>query len=60
MPMYSALASDLTNWTFLGAFLDLPPNFKWGGDATKAGSFGTLFECPGAFSLVRIPVGLTS
>ncbi|KAJ7579092.1 sucrose-6-phosphate hydrolase [Mycena floridula] len=53
IPLYSAPASDLTKWTFLGALFEIPNNFIWGGDFTKTGSFGTLFEVPGAFSLVE-------
>ena len=51
LPFYSAPASDLTKWTFLGALFDVPLNYSLGGDITKTGSYGFNFEVAGFFSL---------
>ena len=47
MPLYTAKASDLTAWTFLGALFDINGNFSWGNDPFRAGSMGYNFELPG-------------
>ena len=51
LPFYSAPASDLTKWTFLGALFDVPLNYSLGGDITKTGSYGFNFEVAVFFSL---------
>ncbi|KAG5653506.1 hypothetical protein H0H81_012578 [Sphagnurus paluster] len=53
VPLYSAPATDLTKWKFLGALFEVASNESWGGDATKTGSFGFNFEVSGVFSLVE-------
>lgn len=53
LPFYSAPASDLTKWTFLGALFDAPLNYSLGGDITKTASYGFNFEVAGFFSLVE-------
>ena len=53
LPLYSAPASDLTKWTFLGALFDVPVNYSFGGDLTKTGTYGFNFEVAGFFSLIE-------
>lgn len=53
MPLYTAQASDLTNWTYLGALFEFPGNFSWGGDPFRTGSMGYNFELAGFNSLVE-------
>ncbi|KAF8070773.1 glycosyl hydrolase [Lyophyllum atratum] len=53
MPLYSAPASDLTNWTFLGALFEVGQNVSFGGDPTKTGTFGFNLEVSGVFSLIE-------
>ncbi|GLB37766.1 putative glycosyl hydrolase 32 family protein [Lyophyllum shimeji] len=52
IPLYSAPASDLTKWTFLGALLEVGQNTSFG-DAAQTGSYGFNFEVSGAFSLTE-------
>ncbi|KAK5143754.1 hypothetical protein LTR04_001781 [Oleoguttula sp. CCFEE 6159] len=54
MPLYTALAGDLTNWTYLGALFDVAGNYSWGDDAFRTGSLGYNFELAGLNSLVEL------
>lgn len=53
LPLYKAKASDLTNWSFMGALFDIPANHSWGGDPFRTGSVGFNIELPGFVSLVE-------
>jgi beta-fructofuranosidase len=53
MPLYKAKASDLTDWSFMGALFEIPANYSWGGDPFRTGSVGFNIELPGFFSLVE-------
>ncbi|KAL7271842.1 hypothetical protein RUND412_005369 [Rhizina undulata] len=50
LPFYSAPASDLTDWTFLGALWEPRMNESFG-DVEVTGSWGFNFEVSGFFSL---------
>ncbi|TLS30044.1 hypothetical protein PpBr36_02611 [Pyricularia pennisetigena] len=50
MPLYAAPASNLTNWTFLGALWEPAVNASLG-DPDVTGSFGYNFEVSGLFEL---------
>jgi beta-fructofuranosidase len=51
IPLYSANATDLTQWKFLGALFELPENYSSTGDASVSGSFGFNIEVAGFFPL---------
>lgn len=51
MPFFSAPASDLTNWTFLGALWEPADNTSLG-SVLATGSYGFNFEVSGFFSLL--------
>ena len=53
MPLYTAKASNLTDWSYLGALFDIPGNYSWGGDPFKTGSVGFNFELAGFNSLIE-------
>lgn len=44
IPMWSAKASDLTQWTFESALWETEISYTWGGDRRKTGNFGANFE----------------
>ncbi|KAF1956860.1 glycosyl hydrolase-like proteins family 32 superfamily [Byssothecium circinans] len=50
IPFYSAPASDLTNWTFLGALWE-PRNNETLGEIIETGTYGFNFEVSNFFSL---------
>lgn len=50
MPLYSAPASDLTKWKFLGALWE-PADNKSLGSVLETGSYGFNFKCSGFFAL---------
>ena len=50
IPLYSAPASDLTRWTFLGSLWE-PPGNSTIGPIHEVGTWGWLFEVPNLFSL---------
>lgn len=51
LPLYSANATDLTQWKFLGALVEMPEDYSSTGDASVSGSFRFNFEVPGFFPL---------
>lgn len=51
LPLYSASATDLTEWKFLGALFEMPGDYNSTGDPSVSGSFGFNFEVPGLFPL---------
>ncbi|KZF23331.1 glycoside hydrolase family 32 protein [Xylona heveae TC161] len=53
IPLYTAEANDLTNWTFLGSIIEPPQNFSWGDDAFRTASAGFNFELAGFNALVE-------
>ena len=50
IPLYSAPASDLTNWTFLGSLWEPEANSSFG-DLFATGTNGFNYEVSGFFSL---------
>ena len=52
IPLFSAKATDLTNWTFLGALWEPPINFTWGGNI-RTGNHGANYELAGFFDEVE-------
>lgn len=53
LPLYSANATDLTEWKFLGAPFEMPGDYNSTGDPSVSGSFGSSFEVPGLFPISR-------
>jgi len=53
VPLYSARATDLTKWTYLGALSDIPGNYSWNNDPFRTGSLGYNFELAGFNTLVE-------
>jgi hypothetical protein len=53
IPLYSAPARNLTQWTFLGALWEPTMNQTFG-DIQETGSYGFNFEVSGFFSLVCV------
>ncbi|CZR56101.1 uncharacterized protein PAC_05989 [Phialocephala subalpina] len=53
IPLCTARASDLTNWTFQGALFEPTQNYSFEGDATWTGNWGYNFDMRDLFSMVE-------
>lgn len=49
MPLYKPRASDLTDWSFMGALFEIPGKYNWGGDPFRTSSVSFNIELPGSF-----------
>ena len=49
---YTAPASNLTQWTYLGPLLSVALESSW--SETYSGAYGGNFECPGTFALTEL------
>ncbi|KAH9938009.1 glycosyl hydrolase [Fomitopsis serialis] len=52
LQFYTAPASNVTHWSYLGPLLSVAGNASW--SETYSGSFGFFFEVPGTFSLPEL------